>query len=232
MNEATAPPEIHHGPAKGFWRENLETILVCVIFVLFARTYVFQQSKIPTGSMEDTLLVGDYILVNRFQYAPTMFSWENAILPRRSIRRGDVVVFKYPKGEEIDYIKRVIGLPGDTVEVRESGRRVLINGKPLDEPYVHISGLRRLPSTHPLVVPEGHYFVMGDNRFNSEDSRVWGFVPKENLQGRAILVWWSYEEDRDDYTKTHFTERVRSIASKVVHFFSRTRWDRFLEMIR
>ncbi|MCZ6600256.1 MAG: signal peptidase I, partial [Acidobacteria bacterium] len=185
-------------PAKGFWRENLETVLICVLFVLFARTFVFQQSKIPTGSMEDTLLVGDYILVNRFQYAPTLFDWERKLLPIRDIQRGDVVVFKFPRQVEIDYIKRVIGLPGDVVEVR--GQMVLVNGEPLSESYtVFKSGM---PGHYgPVRVPSGSYFMMGDNRYRSSDSRVWGFVPEANLQGRAIIIWWSYEEDRDDYKR-------------------------------
>jgi signal peptidase I len=213
---------------KGFWRENLETVLICVIFVLFARTFVFQQSKIPTGSMENTLLVGDYILVNRFQYAPTLFDWEQKILPIRKIQRGDVVVFKFPRQVEVDYIKRVIGLPGDVIQVR--GEQVLVNNKPLSESYtVHKGGM---PSRFgPVRVPEGNYFMMGDNRDRSADSRTWGFVPQENLQGRAIIIWWSYDEDRDDYKKTHFLERVRSIASKAVNLFTRTRWRRTFNVI-
>jgi len=214
---------------KGFWRENIETILICVIFVLFARTFVFQQSKIPTGSMEDTLLVGDYILVNRFQYAPAMFDWERAILPARKVRRGDVVVFKFPGKPETDYIKRVIGLPGDVVEVR--GGQVLVNGRPLREPYTFFKGGNAFRNFGPSKVPIGHYFMMGDNRDRSEDSRAWGFVPRSHLQGRAILIWWSYQEDREDYLKTRFFQRVRSVASKAVNFFNRTRWSRFFNLI-
>jgi signal peptidase I len=213
---------------KGFWRENLETVLICVIFVLFARTFVFQQSKIPTGSMEDTLLVGDYILVNRFQYAPTLFDWEEKILPIRKIQRGDVVVFKYPRQVEVDYIKRVIGLPGDVIQVK--GRQVLVNNKPLDESYTVFKG--GMPARFgPVRVPSDNYFMMGDNRDRSADSRSWGFVPKENLQGRAIIIWWSYDEDKDDYKRTHFLERVRSIASKMLNLFTRTRWQRTFNVI-
>ena len=213
---------------KGFWRENLETVLICVIFVLFARPFVFQQSKIPTGSMEDTLLVGDYILVNRFQYAPTLFDWEEKILPIRKIQRGDVVVFKYPRQVEVDYIKRVIGLPGDVIQVK--GRQVLVNNKPLAESYTVFKG--GMPSRFgPVRVPSDNYFMMGDNRDRSADSRSWGFVPRENLQGRAIIIWWSYDEDKDDYKRTHFLERVRSIASKAVNLFTRTRWQRTFNVI-
>ncbi len=219
-------------PPKGFWRENIETILVCVIFVLFARTFVFQQSKIPTGSMEDTLLVGDYILVNRFQYAPVRYRWERALLPRREVQRGDVVVFKFPRQVEVDYIKRVVGIPGDVVEVR--GETVLVNGQRLEEPYVAYKGAGGgigAGDFGPAKVPAGSYFVMGDNRDRSADSRIWGFVPRSHLQGRAIFIWWSYEEDREDYLKTRFLERLKSIASKVIHFFPRTRWNRFFDLI-
>ena len=134
-----AMADVAAGPQpKGFLRENYETSLICVLFVLFARTFVFQQSKIPTGSMEDTLLVGDYILVNRFQFAPAVFDWERALLPQRPIRRGDVVVFKYPRQVEVDYIKRVIGLPGEVVEIRD--RQLIVDGRVIDEPYVVFKG--------------------------------------------------------------------------------------------
>ncbi|MFQ5767406.1 MAG: signal peptidase I [Acidobacteriota bacterium] len=215
-------------PPKGFLRENFETILVCVIFVLFARTFVFQQSKIPTGSMEDSLLVGDYILVNRFQYAPVLFNWEKHLLPRRDVRRGDVVVFKYPKQAEVDYIKRVIGLPGETVRIRN--HQVFIDGRRLKEFYPVFKG-GVAGDYGPTKVPADHFLVLGDNRDRSADSRSWGFVPEGNLQGRAILVWWSYQEDRDDYKHTHFLERVRSVASKVLNFFTRTRWRRTFTLI-
>jgi len=222
-------PNVAAGPApKGFLRENYETILVCVLFVLFARTFVFQQSKIPTGSMEDTLLVGDYILVNRFQFAPALFDWERALLPERPIRRGDVVVFKYPRQVEVDYIKRVIGLPGEVVEIRD--RQLIIDGRVINEPYVVFKG-GAAGDFGPERVPPGHYFMSGDNRDRSADSREWGFVPAGHLQGRAILVWWSYDEDKDDYLRTRFVDRVRSISSKVVNFFSRTRWGRTLDLI-
>ena len=223
MSSAPAVP-----PHKGFVRENYETILVCVLFVLFARTFVFQQSKIPTGSMEDTLLVGDYILVNRFQFAPALFDLERRLLPQRPIRRGDVVVFKYPRQVEVDYIKRVIGLPGEVVEIRD--RQLIVDGRVIDEPYVVFKG-GAAGDFGPERVPPGHYFRSGDNRDRSADSREWGFVPVGHLQGRAILVWWSYDEDKDDYLRTRFVDRVRSIASKVVNFFSRTRWSRTLDLI-
>jgi len=189
-------------------RDYAETILICVIFVIFSRAFVFQQSKIPSGSMEDTLLVGDYIMVNRFVYADQSFGWEAKLLPERAIRRGDVVVFKYPLEPEVDYIKRVIGLPGDTVEVRQG--YVYVNGRRLEEPYVN-EAYRALDfkPVPPTVVYPGHYFVMGDHRNASHDSRVWGQVPRELIKGRALLIWWSYKEPSSDPYMS-LPERARS----------------------
>jgi signal peptidase I len=225
---------------KSLVRDYFETIASCVIFVLFARTFTFQQSKIPTGSMIPTLLVGDYIMVNKFAYAPVSRSFpflgriEKALLPIRDVQRGDIVVFKFPEEPEKDYIKRVIGLPGDIVEIRS--RQVFINGQPLAEPYkIHRNprGLNFDQDDYaPRSIPPGSYFCMGDNRDNSRDSRSWGFVPRDNLKGRAFMIWWSYEEDRDDYLKTSIRERLLSIGSKILHLFTRSRWSRSFQIIR
>ena len=225
---------------KGIFRDYFETIVSCVIFVLFARTFVFQQSKIPTGSMIPTLLIGDYIMVNKFAYAPVtedlpfLGSIERTLLPIRDIRRGDIVVFKFPEEPEKDYIKRVIGLPGDTLEVRD--RQVFINGQPLPEPYkIHRNpkGLNfdqdDFPATH---VPDKAYFCMGDNRDNSRDSRSWGFVPRDNLKGRAFMIWWSYDEDRDAYLRTSVSDHLSGIWGKITHLFTRSRWERTFQIIK
>jgi signal peptidase I len=225
---------------KTLIRDYFETIVTCVIFVLFSRTYVFQQSKIPTGSMIPTLLVGDYIMVNKFAYAPvTKFLpllglSEKAALPLRDIHRGDIVVFKFPEEPEKDYIKRVIGLSGETIEIRS--RQVYIDGQPLEEPYkVHRNprGLNFEQDDYPPTrVPDDALFCMGDNRDNSRDSRSWGFVPRDNVKGRAFMIWWSYEEDRDAYLKTSVTDRVRGVWSKISHFLTRSRWERTFHIIR
>lgn len=225
---------------KGIIRDYFETIVSCVIFVLFARTFVFQQSKIPTGSMIPTLLIGDYIMVNKFAYAPVtagaslLGRIERSLLPIREVRRGDIVVFKFPEEPEKDYIKRVIGLPGDTLEIRN--RQVFINGQPLSEPYkIHRNpkGLNfdqdDFPPTH---VPENALFCMGDNRDNSRDSRSWGFVPRDNLKGRAFMVWWSYDEDRDAYLHTSVSDHLSGIWGKITHLFTRSRWERTFQIIR
>ena len=215
-------------PPKGIIRDYLETILVCVIFVIFSRAFSFQQSKIPSGSMEDTLLIGDYIMVNRFVFSPTMFDWERSLLPVRDVRRGDIVVFKYPLEPEIDYIKRIVGLPGDTVEARHGN--LFVNGVEQRELFVN-EAYRHGEFMPPFTVPPDNYFAMGDHRDRSADSRVWGPLPKDLVKGRALLIWWSYEEDAGDADKMGI-ERVRSIGSKLTHFLTRSRWSRCFSLIR
>lgn len=220
-------------PRKGVLRDYFETIVVCVIFVIFSRAFVFQQSKIPTGSMEDTLLVGDYIMVNRFAYAPTATALEKAILPVRDVERGDVIVFKYPEDPDVDFIKRVIGLPGETVEMRQG--TVYINGTALDEPYVLTKHKDYSPFPTPggvrVTVPENCYFVMGDHRNNSRDSRVWGCVPKDLIRGRAFLIWFSYPEAPNEYTLRGY-QWFSTLVSKLVHAIPDSRWSRCFTVIR
>lgn len=215
---------------KSLARDYLETILVCVIFVVFSRAFVFQQSKIPSGSMRDTLLEGDYIMVNRFVYAPTDWTWERALLPVRDPRRGDVIVFKQPQEPETDYIKRLIGLPGDVVELRAG--HVWVNGQKLDEPYVQ-NAYRHHGTVNfgPVAVREGHYFVMGDHRDQSYDSRDWGQVHRDLVKGRALLIWYSFPEDGDE-NGPGVRRQVRSVFEKLVFFFPRSRWGRCFDLIR
>lgn len=215
---------------KSVLRDYTETILICVIFVIFSRAFVFQQSKIPSGSMMDTLLVGDYIMVNRFIYSSNSFGWEEKLLPVRPLRRGDVVVFKWPREPEVDYIKRVIGLPGDTIEVNQGF--LFVNGERIDEPYVEeIYRRKNIKRYGPVTVEPGHYFMMGDHRNESSDSREWGQVPRELVKGRALLIWWSYDEYKTSAYMS-FSERMKSWGDKAVHFFTRSRWRRCFNLIR
>ena len=195
------------GYRKSTIREYFESICVAVILALFVRTFVVQAFKIPTGSMENNLLIGDHLLVNKFLHAPTMTGLERALLPIDPIRRGDVLVFKYPEDPERDFIKRVIGLPGETLEMRD--KKIYIDGKPLDEPYVHFlfpvtsrgpgeadftaEGVSR--NYGPVVVPPDMYFMMGDNRDNSQDSRYWGFMPRDYVKGKALFIYFSFGDD-------------------------------------
>ena len=192
--------------------------------------------------MENNLLIGDHLLVNKFVFGPSESRLERALLPLGTIRRGDVIVFKYPEEPDRDFIKRVIGLPGETLELRE--KKVYINGKPLDEPYVHFleppstaSELHEQTSFDvrerygPVTVPPGHYFMMGDNRDNSQDSRYWGFLPRDYIKGKALFIYWSYEADREDYEDESAGATAKGMASVFVHFFTKTRWDRMLHQI-
>jgi signal peptidase I len=210
---------------KSTVREYFESIVVAVILALFIRTFVVQAFKIPTGSMEPNLLVGDHLLVNKFVFSPAATGLERALLPVREVQRGDVVVFKYPEDPERDFIKRIVGLPGETIEVR--GTEVLINGTAIPQPFAHFL-LAHDPGTPlgegdprerygPVTVPAGHYFAMGDNRDNSQDSRYWGFLPAHFVKGRALMIYWSFE--------------APDSGSAVTGLVGGTRWSRLLHQI-
>lgn len=201
-------------------REYFESICTAVILALFVRTFVFQAFKIPTGSMQENLLIGDHLMVNKMVYQGD----GSGILPSREVRRGDVVVFKFPEEPERDFIKRVIGLPGETVTAGQ--RQVLIDGQPLEEDYARfIHGGQ--PAPREYRVPEGHYFMMGDNRDNSHDSRFWGSLPEEYVKGKGLFIYWSYGAPREEYLETRLSRRLVDLLLLPVRFVSRTRWERF-----
>ncbi|HEX8709164.1 MAG TPA: signal peptidase I [Pyrinomonadaceae bacterium] len=260
------------GVPKSVWREYFESIIHVAIMYLFFTTFIALSVGVPTSSMENTILVGDKFLINRFIFAPGS---EPFFLPKRAIRRGDIIVFKYPGDRDHplrdrmngitpykDYfIKRVIGLPGDRIEVR--GASVLVNGQalpehrvsaeqgkdeksPLDinsipprksnEPYTvyyssntlaaradqpdQPSELMRYGVGQPFQIPEGYYFMMGDNRDNSADSRVWGLVSRDLVIGRALFIFWSYNAS------------AASNGNFLVDFYQNSRWDRIGMMIK
>jgi len=222
---------------KSTIREYFESIVIAVILALFVRTWVVQAFKIPTGSMENNLLVGDHLLVNKFAFAPALGTFERAVLPIREIRRGDIVVFKYPDEPERDFIKRVIGLPGETLELRN--KRVFVDGQPLEEPYVHF--LEPIPEGEvtssdvrerygPVRVPENQLFVMGDNRDNSQDSRYWGFLPVSYVKGRALVIYWSFDGTPDPRAGQEGV--LGRVFGGLTQFFARTRWERLGQQIR
>jgi signal peptidase I len=227
---------------KSTAREYFESIVIAVILALFIRTFVVQAFKIPTGSMENNLLIGDHLLVNKFVFGPTASAFERALFPIGTIKRRDVIVFKYPEEPDRDFIKRVIGLPGETLELRE--KKVYINGQPLDEPYVHFlepprtgEEFREVTSFDvrerygPVTVPADQYFMMGDNRDNSADSRYWGFLRRDYIKGKALVIYWSYEAEREDYQDESTGATVKGFVSVFAHFFTRTRWDRMFHQI-
>ncbi len=196
---------------KSTMREYAEAILVAVALTLVIRTFVIQAFRIPTGSMEDTLLVGDFLFVNKFLYgAPIPFT-DSRTPAIRQPRRGDIMVFKYPKDPSRDFIKRVIGLPGDTIEIKD--KVVYVNGEAQREPYIKFSSSRILPKDYqnpviyppgagnkdnygPYVVPQGDYFMMGDNRDNSDDSRYWGPLDAHLIKGKALFIYWSWNKEK------------------------------------
>jgi signal peptidase I len=264
--QAAEPETKPKGPPKSVWREYFESAVVTVIMALFGMTFIVQAVKVPTGSMENTITIGDHLLVNKFIFAPGPSA---PFLPQRQIQRGDIIVFKYP-GNKYDpksdynipnnkpivtnYVKRVIGLPGDHIQIE--GRNVLINGKVLPEHRIEAIDhgdqgpveIRNNPPRKPgetydvyhdpsrtdpliypvfenegngkeIVVPANSYFVMGDNRNNSQDSRFWGFVPRDLVIGRAMFVYWSYDESAPS-------------SNLLLDFFKNTRWGRTGTMVK
>jgi len=246
------------GPPKSVWREYFESAVVTVIMALFGMTFIVQAVKVPTGSMQNTITIGDHLLVNKFIFAP---GTSLPFLPQREIKRGDIIVFKYP-GNPYDpkrddrpdnrpiltnYVKRVIGIPGDRISIK--GNSVIVNGEVVPEHRITARDHNRkdpleiieAPPKKPgelydvyykpgqeddeqeydvfqgkseIVVPPNSYFVMGDNRNNSEDSRYWGFVPRDLVIGRAMFVYWSYDES------------APATNNPVIDFFMNTRWSR------
>ena len=188
---------------KSIVREYAEAIAIAVLLALVIRSLGVQAFTIPSGSMMDTLLVGDYILVNKFLYGPELPLTELHLPALRDPQRGDIIVFKYPQDEKRDFIKRIVATAGERVQVR--GHQVLVNGKALVEPYTKFadSGSRGgegycgyAYGCEPTIVPPDSYFVMGDNRDNSQDSRYWGFVKRDKIKGKAFLIYWSWDGDR------------------------------------
>ncbi len=217
---------------------EVELIAETAVFVFFVMTFVVQAFQIPTGSMEPTLLVGDFLLVNKLAYNRPVLPLEGVILPRKAIERGNIVVFKYPKNLTQDFVKRVIALEGEKVEVRD--KQVFVDDKPLDEAYkVHIdSQINSKTDVYnyddvirdnygPVTVPPGHCFVMGDNRDNSMDSRYWGFLSVDAIKGRPWLIYFSYKAERDAWQKTGVRDRLK----KLVSFIPKARWGRMLRII-
>lgn len=186
---------------KHIVREYAESIIIAVLLALVIRTFVVQAFKIPSGSMEDTLAIGDHILVNKFIYGTKIPFTDKRVLTVRDPKRGDVVVFEYPEDPSKDFIKRVVGLPGDVVEGRD--KKVYVNGKPYENPHEVHKEKEVIPKAQnprdnfgPVTVPAGSYFMMGDNRDRSYDSRFWGFVTNDKLKGLAFIKYWSWDSEK------------------------------------
>jgi signal peptidase I len=239
--------------------EFLASLAAVLVTGLFIITFVVQAFEIPSSSMERTLLIGDHVFVNRIQFAPKS-KWVGPLLPYRNVHFRDIVVFLSPQTPGLYVVKRVIGLPGDRIHLRQGV--VYRNGEALTEPYLDTdndnpadSYRNDFPSVPPdddpnvwtnwkidlpsyihgedIVVPPDHYFGMGDHRGVSLDSRYWGFIPQENVIGRPMFIYWSFETPDDQYLKTDWSDRVSFLLGKVVlHFFDETRWKRTLQPVR
>jgi signal peptidase I len=228
------------------------------VIVLFVLTFVMQNFEIPSGSMENTLLIGDHLFVNREQFAPRT-RWMGPLMPYREIRRGDVAVFFSPEQPGLFLVKRIVGVPGDRIHVHDGD--LYRNGQKLNEPYVqHRNGdfnpyRDNFPAVPPsesygvtsqdwrltmlsyvqgedVVVPPNSYFGMGDNRDNSKDSRYWGFIPRENLIGRPMFIYWSFITPSDQYLMRGPGDRLAFLLHTVIHFFDGTRWSRTLKVVQ
>jgi signal peptidase I len=240
--------------------EFLASLAAVLVVGLFIITFVVQAFEIPSSSMEDTLLIGDHVFVNRLQFAPKT-SWIGPLLPYRDVHFRDIVVFLHPDPQQAGtfVVKRIIGLPGDRIHLRNGV--VYRNGIALNEPYLDTDRdnpadvyRNNFPAVPPsdaddlsanwlvdlpsyiqggdLVVPPGHYFAMGDHRGVSLDSRYWGFIPKENIIGRPMFIYWSFETPEDQYRKTSWGDRLLFLGKVVIHFFDETRWKRTLRVVR
>jgi signal peptidase I len=234
-------------------RNSIAEWAVTILILLFGTSTIAQPFVIPTSSMHNTLLTGDHLIVDKLAYAPPG-PISKHVMPYEDVKRGDIIVFRHPTLITVDYVKRVIGMPGDHLKL--VNKVVFINGQPLTEPYtIHLENYFNYRDNFPLgepdysgdskmmarasemlrenvvngelVVPPGNYFAMGDNRDNSLDSRYWGFVPRENIMGKPVIIFWSYDaptEDLKDYTMKHMLDLAQ-------HFFTKTRWNRTLKLI-
>jgi len=255
--EPAAEGQTEKKPGKGhtFVREYFELIAEVIMFVFFINAFLLQTYVIPSSSMENTMLIGDHLLVDKVSYSRSVGIFDRFILPQVKIARGMIVTFSGPteivhKREEKNLVKRVIGLPGDTIRIEEE--KVFINGQLIDEPYTVYKGFAPRDQFPPefaygwhyefpqkyrgyvqttdmgkvFKVPEGHYFCMGDNRNFSFDSRFWGPLPADYIIGRPWRVYWSYESNAEDYLNPGIGFKLKNIFNTIKNFFTKTRWKR------
>ena len=250
--ESQEKPRAKHDRAEGI-RAFVAEWSVTILLLLFGTTTLLQAFVVPTGSMEDTVLIGDHMIVDKLSYSPAG-PISRFLLPYTPIKRGDIVVFKFPPNVRENYVKRVIGLPGD--RVRLVNKELWLNGRKVNEPYVvhkteyvdsyrdnfpadpnttrYEQGRTMLASSvqnGEVVVPPTHYFVMGDNRDNSLDSRYWGFVPRDNIVGKPVIIFWSYDAPTEHLADPNLIS-LDHLLDLAQNFFSKTRWSRTLMLVR
>lgn len=218
-------------------REYFEALLIAVIFLGFTNGFLVKTFYIPSASMEDTLLIGDHLFVNRFIYGSTAWGWEEKLLPLRPVDRGDIVIFKSPQRPTVDMVKRCVGLPED--EIRMVDKDLYINGNWIEDSTYTVHrdderghGTFQRDNFGPYSVPEDGFFCLGDNRDQSYDSRFWGPVPEHFVKGRALLVYWSFGGETPDGTWPGLTAKIQQLARTAAGFISHTRWKRTLHLIR
>ena len=247
-----APPQPAQDKSADRPRGVIAEWTVTILLLLFGTTTLVQAFVIPTGSMEDSLLIGDHLLVDKLSYAPPDTVGE-AVLPYLEVQRGDIIVFRYPMDLAQTFVKRVIGVPGDRIKIVE--KQVFLNGKAISEPYkvhktqYHDAYRDNFPSTPnvqvyepalemlrndvedgELVVPNDKFFAMGDNRDLSLDSRYWGFVPRENIIGKPLIIYWSYDAPTEHLEDSSIS--IAHLQDVLLNFFSKTRWTRSFNLIR
>ena len=237
------------------WSEVIKSLSGTLVIAIFVVTFIVQAFQIPSESMEKTLLIGDYLLVDKLHFGQDSL-WDK-VIPYRLVRRGDIVVFHYPVDPSVHFVKRVVGIPGD--KLRLIDRQVYVNGAPLNEPYVHyfrphdsyrdefprldlavmpsVSGtwwtqMQKLVVDNQLIVPEGYYFVMGDNRDDSLDSRYWGFVPRENIVGRPLLIYWSIQTPDPRGAQLTASDKLNRFLYALSHILQMTRWNRTFRLVK
>jgi signal peptidase I len=251
---APAPSPDTPAPEQAAWLAALQSLTSTVIIAVFVITFLLQAFTIPSVSMEDTLLIGDYLLVDKLSYADSSFA---GIIPYRPVQRGDIVVFLYPVNPAQHFVKRVMGIPGDRIRIER--KRLFVNDVPLVEDYVRLKGI--FPESYPddfpqrdlipaqvnanwwlqmprfiqrgeLVVPPGVYFVLGDNRDRSLDSRYWGFVPQQNILGQPLFIYWSVRNTEGDLTPAGtLGDKIYHFAFAVTHMSQVVRWDRTMRRV-
>jgi signal peptidase I len=248
---------VSHDPDAG-WMSTIQSLLATVVIAVFVITFIVQAFQIPSESMQNTLLIGDYLLVDKEHYGPGgHWSW---MIPYQKIKHGDIIVFRYPLNPTQHFVKRVVGVPGD--HIRLINKQVFVNGHPQAEPYVihsdrmirsfrdnfpegeraseHLNWkwteqIDRLTEEGQLIVPEGYYFAMGDNRDESSDSRYWGFVPQENIIGRPLFIYWSVLErspDDVDVDDEQPGDKLTGLESRISRGWKAMRWNRMFTLIR
>jgi signal peptidase I len=273
VSTSNTPPSTSTSPASLLARWNAARLslaetqrgtiaewTVTILLLLFATTSLVQAFVIPTGSMEDTLLIGDHLLVDKLTYSPKG-PISKFLLPYQDVQRGDIIVFRYPEDIRQTFVKRAIGVPGDRIRI--VNKQLMLNGKPVQEPYKYhktdyfdsyrdnfpsepnmrvYPGAEEMLNKHirrtsvngeeisEVVVPPNAVFAMGDNRDSSLDSRYWGFVPRENIIGKPLIIYWSYESSTDRLAGSPINpEHLQDLA---LNFFSKTRWSRTFQLIR